>query len=78
VSKQRSTEFDTFDRAMGAILKADPKAVKASMEADKAARAARRQGTAQQPKVKVENAAKERWDGIAKAEKENPKLQVPY
>lgn len=77
-TRNTNTEFDTFNRAMDTILRADPKAVKASMEADKATRVAKRQQTEKQPKVKAENAAKERWDGIAKAERKNPKLQVPY
>ena len=43
MTKVAETEFNKFDRAMGAV-----------------------------------EAAKERWDGIAKAEQENPKLQVPF
>lgn len=40
---QKFTEFDTFDAAMDTILKADPAAVKAAMEADKRDRAQARQ-----------------------------------
>ena len=36
------TEFDKFNAAMNTILKADPKAVKASMEQDKKDRAKQR------------------------------------
>ena len=42
-SADRMTDFDKFDAAMGTILKADPKAVKAAMEADKQGRSAVRQ-----------------------------------
>jgi predicted ArsR family transcriptional regulator len=34
-----SREYQTFTKAMGAILKADPRAVKAAMEAEKQERA---------------------------------------
>jgi len=34
-----SREYQTFTKAMGTILKADPKAVKAAMDADKRERA---------------------------------------
>jgi hypothetical protein len=37
------TEHDQFSAALRNILKADPKAVQASMDADKAARAAKRE-----------------------------------
>ena len=36
-------EFDTFNTAMDTILRADPKVVKAQMEAEKGQRAARRE-----------------------------------
>jgi hypothetical protein len=39
---RRSREFEAFDRTMKTILRADPKAVKAAMEADKQANAAKR------------------------------------
>lgn len=38
----RTTEFENFNRAMNAILKANPKVVKAAMEAEKAERAKKR------------------------------------
>ena len=37
-----SKEFTQFDKAMGTILRADPKAVKAAMEAEKQANAEKR------------------------------------
>lgn len=72
-TRNAKTDLNTFNRAMDTILKADPKAVKASMEADKAARAAGR--TAQAKHVEE---AQRRWDGIAEAARKNPKLQVPF
>jgi hypothetical protein len=39
-------EFDTFNSAMNVILKADPKAVKIAMEADKQARKSKKQPSA--------------------------------
>jgi len=36
-------EFDTFNTAMDTILRADPKVVKAEMEAEKGQRAAKRE-----------------------------------
>jgi hypothetical protein len=41
-SAMSKSEFDKFDAAMSTILKADPKAVKAAMDADKAANAKKR------------------------------------
>lgn len=37
-------QYETFNAAMGTILKADPQAVKAAMEADKQARGRKRAG----------------------------------
>ncbi|MGA2437965.1 MAG: hypothetical protein ABSF57_05570 [Acidobacteriaceae bacterium] len=37
--KKTSNEFNTFSNAMGTILKADPAAVKAAMDAEKQERA---------------------------------------
>jgi hypothetical protein len=39
---KKSTEYERFNEAMATILKADPKAVKAAMEAEKKERAERR------------------------------------
>lgn len=39
---QSPNDFDRFDSAMSTILKANPKAVKAAMEADKQARKAKK------------------------------------
>lgn len=41
------TNFDKFDAAMSTILKADPKAVKAAMDADKATNAKKRKAKKQ-------------------------------
>jgi len=38
----KSKEFQAFDKAMSTILRADPKAVKAAMEAEKKANAEKR------------------------------------
>ena len=38
----KTSEFDSFNSAMDTILKADPKAVKAQMEAEKKANAEKR------------------------------------
>jgi hypothetical protein len=73
---QKNSELNAFNTAMDAILKADPTKVKAEMEEDKRQREEQR-GT-KRPKGEAVEAAKERWDGIAKAEQENPKLRVPY
>jgi hypothetical protein len=42
-TRQSSAEFDNFNNAMDTILRADPKAVKAQMEAEKGQRAAKRE-----------------------------------
>jgi hypothetical protein len=39
---RRTNEYSTFNKAMNAILRADPKAVKEAMEADKQANAEKR------------------------------------
>lgn len=41
--KSKSNEFTRFNDAMGTILRADPKAVKEAMEAEKRANAQKRQ-----------------------------------
>jgi hypothetical protein len=41
--KHSSAELDTFNTAMDTILRADPKVVKAQMEAEKGQRAAKRE-----------------------------------
>jgi hypothetical protein len=43
----RKSEFEKFDRAMNTILRANPKAVKAAMEADRAANAEKRKAKKQ-------------------------------
>jgi hypothetical protein len=42
VHPRHRTEYDTFNRAMDTILKADPKVVKQAMEAEKKANAEKR------------------------------------
>ncbi|HLH35388.1 MAG TPA: hypothetical protein VKX41_11980 [Alloacidobacterium sp.] len=39
---KKTKEFEQFDQAMGTILRADPKAVKEAMEAEKNANAEKR------------------------------------
>ena len=90
---KKSGEFMAFDDAMTTILRADPKAVKATMEADKAARSVNRKRTPKLTKAqreasiagfkKAEAAVKlkphkDHWDRVNKKMKDDPNFQVPY